>query len=307
MNRTLKRIEGLLLICCSLVLMAAAPAAPPASKPARSLEGRWQGEVVVTPGEYEVPLAIDVVRPASEPLKGSIDLPLRALKGLALKEVSLDGDLVYLVQPDKDGDYVFNGKLSEDGQVIEGTRGHSGDVYPFRLERVADPDRRPEIKPLAASAESLKAQFNADSAKTRLVVVLAPTCPTCRISAHLLEKYDLRAIADDRLRVYVVWQPVFPRDNREAVDDAAALLQDARVTHFWADDVAATAFYKSYLKLEHQVFDVAFLYPPGAKWDAAPPAPLSYMHRLESSGLPKENLFSATRLAEDIRKLLTGR
>jgi hypothetical protein len=99
---------------------------------------------------------------------------------------------------------------------------------------------------------------------------------------------------------------VFPRDNREAVDDAAALLQDARVTHFWADDVAATAFYKGYLKIDHPVFDVVFLYPPGVRWDAAPPLPLSYMHRLGSSGLPNEKSFNAPRLREDIQALLSS-
>lgn len=43
--------EFVLLLACSLALMAAAPP----TKPICSLEGRWQGEVVVTPGEYEVP------------------------------------------------------------------------------------------------------------------------------------------------------------------------------------------------------------------------------------------------------------
>jgi hypothetical protein len=301
-NANSRMTAGMLLLCCCCWLGCAASAR--AAEEAR-LEGRWEGEVIVTPGEYEVPLAIEVTREGSR-LKGSLSLPLRNIKGIALKEASLEGNSVFLVQAEKEGDYVFMGKLAEDGKSIAGSRTYHGDSYPFHLVRLTGPERQPEIKPLAESGESLRAQFNADRAKARLVVVLAPTCPTCRISAHLLEKYVLDAIDDDQLRVYVVWQPVFSHDSRDAVGDAAALLPDARVTHFWTESVATMAFYKSFLKLDHPAFDVVFLYPPGASWDAAWPVPLFYMHRLESSGLPKENLINGPRLAGKIRTVLSG-
>jgi len=300
MSPEAKKIAAFLLAGCWCFGAVLAAAETP-----RQLEGRWEGEVVVTPGEYEVPLAVEITRAGSGPLAGTMDLPLRGLKHLSLKEVGLEGNAVFLAQPDNSGDYVFNGKLSEDGRTITGNRAHSGEIYPFRLVRVTEPEHQPEVRSLSGSAEALRAQFNADRAKTRLVVVLAPTCPTCRITAHLLHKYVLESIQDDRLRVYVVWQPVFSHDNREAVGDASMLLPDRAVTHFWADNTAATAFYKNYLKIEHPAFDVVFLYPPGVTWDANPPAPLSYMHRLESSGLPKENLFNGPRLTEKVRELLS--
>jgi len=93
----------------------------------------------------------------------------------------------------------------------------------------------------------------------------------------------LRKVADPRLRVYVVWEPILPKDRAEAVADAAAVMAgETRAVQYWdAGAVSGKAYRQSLdLPLKSAAWDIYFLYPPGVKWEADPPAPSFWMHQL---------------------------
>lgn len=126
----------------------------------------------------------------------------------------------------------------------------------------------------------------------------------CKLSARAVQKYILRQIQDERLKVYVIWLPVFEKDSLEAAQESALSLPDPRVTHLWAGTAEAVEGIKSSLHLTHPPFDVFLVYPEGTKWGESMPAPAFLMHKLKDSPLPQDRMLNGIKLAEEIRELL---
>ncbi len=88
---------------------------------------------------------------------------------------------------------------------------------------------------------------------------------------------------DHRLKVYVVWEPILPKDRAEALPDAAAIMTgETRAVQYWdAGAVSGKAYRQSLnLPLKTAAWDIYFLFPPGVKWEKDPPAPSFWMHQL---------------------------
>ena len=78
--------------------------------------------------------------------------------------------------------------------------------------------------------------------------------------------------ADPKLKVFVVWLKKYPGAARSAWKPA--LLPDARVTHFWDEELISGRFFASHRKPKSGVeWDAFFVYGPKASWDETP-APL---------------------------------
>lgn len=93
----------------------------------------------------------------------------------------------------------------------------------------------------------------------------------------------LAKVKDDRLKVYVVWEPILPKDRAEALVDAAAVMAgETRAVQYWdAGAVSGKAYVKKLsLPIKTAAWDIYFLFPPGKKWEADPPAPSFWMHQL---------------------------
>src|SRR5713226_2131519 len=56
--------------------------------------------------------------------------------------------------------------------------------------------------------DPLRARFNQDVGKVRLIVIVDPTCPPCRWGASEIQKQVLETVPSNQLAVYVVWIPV---------------------------------------------------------------------------------------------------
>ena len=85
---------------------------------------------------------------------------------------------------------------------------------------------------------------------------------------QVLERYP-----DADLRVYVVWLPVLPLDERFAVAD---VMVDARASHFWDNDQLVSDDLAQAFGSEGQlVWDAFFAFGPAAGWEERPPAPLA--------------------------------
>jgi len=111
------------------------------------------------------------------------------------------------------------------------------------------------------------------------------------VQTNVLERYP-----DADLRVYTVWVPALPTDERFAVDQ---LLDDDRVRSFWDADGAVARWVANARLGSYQpggfAYDVYFLYGPTAEWTRKPEPTLS-------SGAPV--VFEGQRLLDALKPLV---
>lgn len=131
--------------------------------------------------------------------------------------------------------------------------------------------------------DGLRAEFNGDAAKMRVILSLAATCPYCLKGASGIERLLARH-GDYPLVVYNVWQPVLPTDWGKPGTGTLARLSNPRVRQFWdGDRLLARAVEYSSEGRELQPnccferglwWDFIAVYPPGAQWTDRLPEPV---------------------------------
>ena len=131
--------------------------------------------------------------------------------------------------------------------------------------------------------DALRAEFNRDAAKMRVLLSLAATCPYCLKGATGIEQVLARH-HDYPLVVYNVWQPVLPTDWGQPGTGALARLANARVRQFWdGNRLVARAVEHSSLGRALQPnccferglwWDFIAVYAPGGHWTDKLPEPL---------------------------------
>jgi pimeloyl-ACP methyl ester carboxylesterase len=153
-----------------------------------SAEGLWEGALVVRRAEIEADTTVELARDAQGKWVGTIDFPNQNIKFFPLANIRAEGNDVYWEFnrfAHKAGVMVetpFTGKLSADGTTIngdffEGRKEHTPLVL-VRKAAAGTPREEPPRAPvtlLSDSSEELKAAFNRDAGKTRLVMLLSPT------------------------------------------------------------------------------------------------------------------------------------
>jgi hypothetical protein len=135
---------------------------------------------------------------------------------------------------------------------------------------------------LPADVGPLRAAFNRDADKTRLLLLLSPTHPTCRQGASVIQTAVLNTVKDPSLRVYVAWARVLPTDQDAPDEETRSLVPDERAAHFWDAEGSLPALFSSVLQLPagYPAWDVYLAYPPGVTWEKEPPTPLYWQHQL---------------------------
>lgn len=128
--RSRRLITSLLsiLICSSLAL--AAPQQNPVA-------GHWEGAIKLPNGALNI--SVDFTVAADGKLTATITIPQQGAKDLPLTNVGFDNGEATFSLPNAPGDPKFRGKLSADGQKIEGTFSQGGANLPCALERKTDP------------------------------------------------------------------------------------------------------------------------------------------------------------------------
>ncbi len=136
---------------------------------------------------------------------------------------------------------------------------------------------------ICASLDGLKADFNREAAKMRVIISIAPSCPYCLKGATEIERI-LRRRPDHQVVLFNVWQPILATDWGKPGTGALGRLADARVRQFWdAEHLVARVLELSSAGRELQPsccfqhgiwWDFIAVYPPGKQWDSVLPEPV---------------------------------
>lgn len=146
-------------------------------------------------------------------------------------------------------------------------------------------------------ASQLRAVFNRDTGRVRLLFVVDPICPGCLRGPADMNRDLLAGTADPRLQVFIVYEPVLGvaryvpwlriAGGRD-VPQAAGLIHNPNVHNYWNANGSFGRLLSRAVGLENhgrQVYawDVWLLYGPGARWDSSgPPRPQLLMHQLSA-------------------------
>jgi hypothetical protein len=90
----------------------------------------------------------------------------------------------------------------------------------------------------------------------------------------------LKRVAGRPVRVFVVWEPVLWTDLAPPTSKVLSLISDSRASQYWDKDLVLSAKADSLERSRREVagkkavvWDVAAIFPPGARWDANFPSP----------------------------------
>jgi pimeloyl-ACP methyl ester carboxylesterase len=277
---------------------------------ATDADGLWNGWVVYAPGQTEVEVTVELGRSHDGAWAGTIDVPVKDYEFVPLRQVAVNGSEVSFEMAEPSGITAFSGRLSPDGNQLRGEIREGDAVHPFLLERKAvRPTAKPasELRNLSDDGAALKALFDQEADKVRLIFLISPTCPKCAIAARLLERYLLDQVPGDRLRVYVVWGPMLGDETEAAARKAVRNMPDERVIHFWT---RSPALAKSFgvpvgLKDDTPAWDVFLLFAPGTRWIDPAPKPGDFMHQ-RGNLLPADHLLDAARLRDLVREMMAS-
>ena len=274
---------------------------PASGATTRDLTGVWEGAIVTRPAVLELDVRLEVEEGEDGPVL-TLYLPPRGPGPRPATEVSwVDGELAFSIA-EEDETSRFTGSLSEDGERIDGKVTEASGSYDFFLVRAdGEAEPTPELIDLGADVGRLADEFRAAEGEPRLVIVVSPSCLICKVGVRLVDRYVMER-TDDPLAVFVVWEGILDHDDREAAGQAAALLTDPRVRHYWsAERAAGTAFRRHFEGSEDPVWDVFMLFDPEASWGDAPPAPDFYMHN--NGALPNALRLNGERLQTELETL----
>jgi CubicO group peptidase (beta-lactamase class C family) len=103
-----------------------------------SAAGRWEGAIELPGQRLEIAVSLEN---GGGPWRGRIDIPAQGAHALALSPVKVEAGSVTFTISTVPGNPTFSGALSADGGAIAGDFTQSGQRFPFRLARKAEPGK----------------------------------------------------------------------------------------------------------------------------------------------------------------------
>lgn len=158
--------------------------------------------------------------------------------------------------------------------------------------------------------DPLRARFNQDIGKVRLIVIVDPTCPPCRWGASEIQKQVLETIPSSQLAVYVVWIPVLNYQDETTLYKnglkESSRMPDSRAIHYVDPKGFSGKEYSTILNVPYHApaWDVYFAFGPDVRWGDRAPTPTEWMYQGE--GFDRSRLLDGRKFAGQIQKLLAA-
>jgi len=157
---------------------------------------------------------------------------------------------------------------------------------------------------LDKSLSRLRADFNANVGKVRMLYIVGPTCGIClRGMSDLQEAVYSKKGDDPRLVTFVVHVPTL--GAREAnVAPAARLITNLRTTQYWEETGITGKLMQEVMGVDKYVWDFWTIYGPDVVWsdERLMPAPSFWQHQLD--GLPIDKKLNANVFAAKVDEFL---
>ena len=156
---------------------------------------------------------------------------------------------------------------------------------------------------LDTSLSQLRADFNANAGKVRLLYIVGPTCGIClRAMSDLQEALYSRKLADPRMVTFVVYVPTLGAREKNVVP-ASQLISNAQTTFYWENTGIIGRLMQRALGANVYIWDFYAIYGPRAVCsNDQPPAPDFYQHQVQ--GLPPEKRLDASVFATQVDEFL---
>jgi len=157
---------------------------------------------------------------------------------------------------------------------------------------------------LDKSLSRLRADFNANVGKVRMLYIVGPTCGIClRGMSDLQETVYSKKGDDPRMVTFVVHVPTLGAHEAN-VAPAARLITNVHTTHYWEETGITGKLMQQVMGVDRYVWDFWTIYGPDAQWPDAGslPAPDFWQHQLD--GLPREKKLDAVTFAAKVDEFL---
>ena len=167
----------------------------------------------------------------------------------------------------------------------------------------ADAPQKPYVV-LDKSLSQLRADFNANVGKVRMLYIVGPTCGIClRGMSDLQEAVYSKKGDDPRVVTFVIHVPTL--GAREAnVGPASRLISNRHTTQYWEETGITGKLMQQVMGVDKYVWDFWTIYGPKAVWsdERLPPRPDFWQHQLD--GLPVEKKLDANVFAAKVDEFL---
>ncbi len=149
---------------------------------------------------------------------------------------------------------------------------------------------------------SLQEIFNQDIGHVRLVALLSPSCGYC-IKGYRYMRKILDEVQDQRLKMYVVWEPMLSGDSRQLAERMSRRATDPRMVYqAWDNERITGRAWQASMDLQGIAWDVYFLYASDIEWDEDGPSQPDYWQHQGAGG--QDNWLNYDNLKANVEGML---
>lgn len=124
----------------------------------------------------------------------------------------------------------------------------------------------------------------------------------CRWGFSKVQKV-LKDVPDERVRVYVIWDPIFGGKFDSEAKRLSSRFPDKRVCYYKDPDSLAGKLWERVLKTEREIaWDVYLLFGIESRWENDPPRPEYWMHQLD--GVTSAPRLDEAKFTRELKALL---
>jgi hypothetical protein len=167
----------------------------------------------------------------------------------------------------------------------------------------ADSPQRPYVL-LDNSLSRLRADFNANAGKVRMLYIVGPTCGIClRGLSDLQDAIYAKKNDDPRLVTFVVHVPTLGAREKN-VAPASKIVSNAYTTNYWEETGIIGKLMQQAMGAEIYLWDFWTIYDPQAVWsdEHQMPVPSFWQHQLPR--MPSDRFLNADVFAAQVDALL---